>query len=170
MDSDPIDVKQLDRLKPELFDLARLASKATGMPYAALLVNKKTGTVIAKDYNISALTFDPSDQDTVAVVRKAKRALETSDLSDTYVFSLFEPTLLSFDISLFAKITNFAWCINTADAPDGHYLINEYTPTVYAQQHPNLITIHAAYQQQEALQLVESIKSGPMPKGYRLGG
>jgi tRNA(Arg) A34 adenosine deaminase TadA len=168
--NDPIDPQQLERLKPELFELVKLAVRETRMPYAAMLVDKQTGVVIAKDFNTSLQSFDPSDQDTVSLIRKAKRALETNDLSHTYVFSFFEPPLLCFDIAMFAQIANFAWCINTADAPEGHYLITEYTPAVYAQKHPGEIAVTAGYQQDEALELFKSLNLSSMdvPKGYRL--
>jgi tRNA(Arg) A34 adenosine deaminase TadA len=165
--STPIDPAQLERLKPELFALTRQAVKANGMPYASLLVDRATGTVIAKDYNTTFETFDPSNQCTVASLRKAQQALETADLSHTYIFSFFEPTLLIFDIALFAKITHFAWCIDAAKAP-GHYVITEYTVENYASDHPNELQLAPGFAQAEANALLQSLPVH-IPQGFRLG-
>lgn len=163
-----IDPKQLDALKPELFALVQKAIEATGMPYASLLVDKSTGIVIAKGYNNSTASFDPSEQGDVYTIRQAQRSLETSDLSHTYLFSFFEPTVLCFDIAMFAHITSFAWCISLNDAPE-HYFITEYSLRHYDHDHPGKIGIVPDYARQEALALLSNPKIR-IPRGYRLGG
>jgi tRNA(Arg) A34 adenosine deaminase TadA len=167
MDSS-IDVRQLDNLKEQLFALTREAIKQTGMPYASMLVDRATGVVITKDFNNSVTTYDPSDQCSVAGIRKAQAALETSDLSHVYIFGFFEPTVLSFDIAMFAKITNFAWCINAGDAPE-HYIIKEYSLHDYAKQHPNAVHVHPGYAREEALQLLHGATLN-IPANYRMEG
>lgn len=164
----PVDTRQLDKLKDELFDLTRLAIERTGMPYASMLIDRATGIVITKDYNNSVETYDPSDQGSVAGIRRAQAALETSDLSHTYVFSFFEPTVLSFDIAMFAKITNFAWCINATDAPN-HYIIKDYSLVDCARQHPDAVHIVPGYARTEAIQLLNS-STLQIPSNYRMPG
>ena len=169
MDSNAwIDTSQLDNLKEQLFDLTRKAIQETGMPYASMLVDKTTGVVISKDFNRSVETWDPSEQGSVAGIRQAQAALETSDLSHVYIFSFFEPTVLSFDIAMFAKITSFAWCINAADALQ-HYIIKEYSLKDCAAQHPDIVHIHPGYAREEAIQLLNSSTLN-IPANYRMGG
>lgn len=165
--STAINQAQLGKLKDELFELTRLAVVKTGMPYASMIVDRRTGIVIAKDYNTTIETFDPSDQGSVTCIRKAKEALETADLSHTYIFAFFEPTVLSFDIALFAGITNFAWCINATDTPS-HYVIKDYTLKICAQQHPDKVRVVAGFAHNEALNLLKDLAL-QLPKGFRLG-
>jgi len=163
-----MDSSQLEKLKPQLFALVRTSIKTTRMPYATLLVDKRTGVVIARSYNDSVASYDPSDQTDVVAIRKAKEALEAKDLADMYLFSFFEPTVLSFDIAMFAKITSFAWCISATDAPE-HYLITDYSVRVYDRDHPGKIQIMADYAKQEALGLLND-PDIHIPRGYLLGG
>jgi len=103
----------------------------------------------------------------VTGLRKAQHALETSNLSHAYIFAFFEPTVLSFDIAMFAKVTSFAWCINASDAPE-HYVIKDYSLEECARQHPDQMHIVPGFAREDAMKLLTSLELR-MPKGYRIG-
>lgn len=155
MTSNIFDTKTLSEYTDDLFALAKVAAEKSAMPYASLLIDTRTGVLLAKDYNRSRITFDPTDQCSISAIRKLQSALETNDLPHVGIFSFFEPTIMSFDIALFAKIKNFAWCINARSAT-AHYSMLDYTAEDYAKNNPGELNIISSFKQKDALKHLES--------------
>lgn len=163
MTSNLFNTETLDKFTDELFALAKTATKESEMPYASLLIDVCTGVVLAKDFNRSRITFDPTDQCSISAIRKLQSALEVNGLPHVGLFSFFEPTIMSFDIALFAKIKNFAWCIDAKSATS-HYSMLDYTSLDYAKNNPGELNIVSSFKQNDALKHLESLNLPTYPK------
>ncbi len=145
---------KLDKIIDELFEYAEYAVEVSGWPYASFII--KNGVIVARDFNLFPINKDPSAECSISAIRSLQNSLETNDLSDYTLLSLFEPTILSLDIALWAKINKFIWCINATSRPN-HYFTTKYTPTVYASKNKG-IEIQAGIREKEALILIEKLE------------
>lgn len=141
----------------ELFDFAQDVMKTYRIyPYVSFIV--KDEVIVARGYNMERETRDVTMQCSIVAIRQAQEALDTGDLSGYSLYSFFEPTILGFDVALWAGIRDFIWCINSASLPK-HYNKIRYTPLNYMKYHPGEITILNELKEKEALKLVSMAKT-----------
>ena len=144
----------------ELFAYADETMKTKQMfPYVSFLL--KNGTVIARGSNEERETADVTRQDKIVTIRNAQQALGVSDLSGYTLLSIFEPTIMEFDVALWAGITDFMWCIDSRSLPK-HYNNLKYTPLDYAYSHPKKIHITHNLRESEAMKLIEFAESNTL--------
>lgn len=124
-------------------------------PYVGFLI--KNNVIVARGHNQERETKDVTMQDSVVTIRNAQEALDSGDLSGYTILTLFEPTILGFDVALWSGIRNFIWCINSSSLPK-HYNKLRYTPLDYAKAHPGELTIVNGVREKEALKFVEIAK------------
>lgn len=140
----------------ELFIYAKeTMDKLHIFPYVSFIV--KNEQIIAKGYNMATVSKLPyagdiTRQGDVMAVRNAQDKLKTSDLSGYTLISFMEPTILGFDIALWAGINSFIWLINKDSAPS-HYTNISYSPLNYAEKHSDIIIKHGV-REEEALKLL----------------
>ena len=145
-----------EALLDELFVLAKeVMQKHQIYPYVAMVV--KNGEVISRGDNTERETRDVTNHGDVTTIRRAQLALDTGDLSGYTLLSLFEPTILGFDVALWAGITSFAWCINSESLPK-HYHKMRYNPLVYAENNHGKIEIDNGMREKAGLALVKIAK------------
>jgi tRNA(Arg) A34 adenosine deaminase TadA len=151
-----MDGNKLDKILDEIFDFGQeIMSKYGIYPYVAFVT--KNGVIVSKGYNRERETRDVTQQGDVVAIRTAQESLETGSLSGYTLVSLFEPTILGFDVALWSGITDFIWCINSSSLPNHYHKIN-YNPIIYAQNHPGKIIIKNGLREKEGLQLVKISK------------
>lgn len=139
----------------ELFQFCEYAVKTTGWPYVSFIL--QNDVIISRDMNLTRQKLDPSLQCSVSAVRSAQISLETNDLSSYTLLSMFEPTILSFDVALWAGIKKLRWCINASSAPE-HYHNMSYRPKTYLEHHPGKISIQSGLYEKEALDLIHRLR------------
>lgn len=145
-----------DLLLDELFALARETMEKLRMyPYVALVT--KDGQVISRGHNNERETRDVTNHGDVVAIRRAEAGLDTGNLTGYTLLSLFEPTILGFDVALWAGIKSFAWCINSSSLPEHYHKLN-YDPLVYAANHPGEIEIIHGMREKDGLALVKLAK------------
>lgn len=145
------------QLIDELFSFGQEVIKTRGIyPYVSFVV--KDGVIVSRGYNMERESRDVTLQGDVVAIRNAQEALETGDLSGYTLYSLFEPTILGFDVALWSGIQDFVWCINSSSLPKFYNKLR-YTPLAYAKNHPDEITIVHGIHEAEGLALVEKAKS-----------
>jgi tRNA(Arg) A34 adenosine deaminase TadA len=147
--------EKLDKVIKELFVFCKYSINKTGWPYVSFVL--KRGVIVAKDFNNTRQALDPTLQCSVSAIRKVLSSLETNDLAGHSLLSLFEPTILSFDIALWAGIKDFIWCINAKSAPE-HYNKMSYSPLIYASKNPGKVNILSGVCEKEALEFLKSCK------------
>lgn len=147
---------RLEKLLDNLFEFAQEVMDKHGIyPYVSFVV--KDGVIVSRGYNRERESRDVTSQGDVVAVRAAQVSLETGDLSGYTLVSLFEPTILGFDVALWSGIRDFVWCINSTSLPK-HYNKLKYTPLDYAQKHPGEITIKHGLREPAGLDLVKQAK------------
>jgi tRNA(Arg) A34 adenosine deaminase TadA len=140
----------------ELFAYAREIMETHKIfPYVSFIV--KNGVIIARGYNRELETYDLTNQDQVVSIRAAQEVLDTGSLKGYSLYSIFEPTILGFDVALWSGITDFHWCINATSFPASYNPIN-YHIVDYKKRHPDQITIEPGIREKGALKLVEIAK------------
>jgi tRNA(Arg) A34 adenosine deaminase TadA len=142
-----------DYLVDKLIEYAR---NHLNLPYISFVV--KSNVIVSIGYNQTYEKLDETLHGDVVAIRKAQASLETGDLSGYSLYSLFEPTILSFDVALWAGIRDFVWCINSSTVPN-HYNNPKYSPLVYAGDHPGEITIRNGIRESEVLEIVNKTKA-----------
>ncbi|MCR4329837.1 MAG: hypothetical protein NUV65_04820 [Candidatus Roizmanbacteria bacterium] len=148
--------KKIDPIITELITFgSRVMSEQGIYPYVSFIV--KRDVIVARGYNMERESKDVSQQGDVVAIRNAQNALETGDLSGYCLYSLFEPTILGFDVALWSGVRDFVWCINSSSLPKLYNKL-KYSPLHYANRHPKEITIQNGIQEKEALQLVKKAK------------
>lgn len=151
-----MDGKKLESILDELFDFAKQVMDKNSMyPYISFVTKK--GVIISRGYNQERENRDVTLQGDVVAIRNAQAALDTGDLKGYTLVSLFEPTILGFDVALWSGITDFIWCINSSSLPK-HYNKVKYTPLDYSKSHPGKITIQHGLRENEGLALAELSK------------
>lgn len=136
----------------ELLDFARdIRERNKIIPYVAFVV--KEGQVISRGYNFLRESQDVTMFSEVAAIRWTQESLDTGDLSGYTLFNLFEPTLLGFDVALWAGIRDFVWCINAKTMPNQYSSI-PYRIEDYERHNPGEITILAGVNEKEAMKIV----------------
>lgn len=146
-----------DKIIQELLEFAETTMHERQMiPYVDFVV--KDGVIIAKGFNYNRESKDISMFSSVYTIRLAQQALDTGDLSGYSLYSIFEPTIIAFDIALWAGIKDFTWCLNVADVPQ-HYFTTDYSPRIFAANNPDKITIQEGLAKDEALKLVKLAES-----------
>lgn len=145
------------QLIDELFSFGQEIMEIHGIyPYVSFVV--KDGVIISRGYNMERESRDVTLQGDVVAIRNAQEALETGYLSGYTLYSLFEPTILGFDVALWSGIRDFVWCINSASLPRFYNKLR-YAPLDYSKNHPGEITIQNGLREHDALQLVAKAKS-----------
>lgn len=122
-------------------------------PYVSCIV--KDGVIVTMGRNEARETLDVTMDDQVVSIRKAQEALEIGNLSEYTLYSIFEPTILSFDVALWAGIRKFVWCIGSSSVPES-YLNLGYSPKDYEGELQ--IEIVDGIMEEEALKLVRYAK------------
>ncbi len=141
-----------DKIIYQLFDYAKETMQVhKTYPYVSFVL--KNGIVISRGYNREVETFDLTNQDQVVSIREAQKALDTGDLCGYSLFSFFEPTILAFDVALWAGITDFHWCINASSYPASYNPL-KYRVSDFLKNNPGKITIEAGIQEEDALKVV----------------
>jgi tRNA(Arg) A34 adenosine deaminase TadA len=136
-----------------LFDWARQTmEERKSYPYVSFVV--KDNIIVSKGINRERETYDLTNQDQVVSVREAQNSLDTGNLKGYSLVSLFEPTLLAFDVALWAGITDFHWCINASSSPVSYNPMS-YSIKVYKNHNPDKITIESGIREKEALGLLK---------------
>lgn len=145
-----------NQLLDELFKLARETMVNEKIyPYVAMVI--KDGQVISRGHNTERETRDVTNQGDVVAIRRAEAGLDTGNLTGYTLLGLFEPTILGFDVALWAGIKSFAWCINSSSLPQHYHKLN-YNPLIYAKNHPGEIEIVNGLREKEGLELVKLAK------------
>ena len=151
-------VGEIDKNKivRDMLDYAKEIMQSQKMyPWISMVV--KNDVIISRGYNTIRETKDPTMFSGVTAVRWAQASLDPGNLEGCSLYGIFQPTLLDFDIALFAGIRDFVWCISQADAPE-HYTNVEYTPLDYLKLHPGEIKIDLGRYKNEALELLHEAK------------
>ena len=155
-----MDGNNLDILLDKLFGYANEIMAMKGIyPYVSFVT--KNGIIISRGYNQERENRDITSQDSVVAIRNAQTALETGNLAGYILISMFEPTILGFDVALWSGIKDFVWCINSSSLPN-HYNKLKYTPLDYAKHHPGELTISNGLREAEALKLMHYAKSNKL--------
>ena len=140
----------------ELFNFGtEIMNKYKIYPYTDFVV--RDSVIVSRGYNYERESGDISMQSAVTAIRWAQESLEVGDLTGYTLYSLFEPTILGFDVALWSGIRNFVWCLNSSSLPK-HYNKLKYTPLDYLKNHPGKITIKNGIREKEVLELVKSAK------------
>ncbi len=124
-------------------------------PYAAFVI--KNNTIVAKGRNQEQETRDVTRQSEVVAIREAQRILSTGSLDSCTLLSLMEPTILSFDVAMWAGIRDFAWCVDATYFSE-HYTLMNYSPLTYKSVYPEKITVTHGICTDEAIRLIEEAK------------
>lgn len=147
---------QWDKIIDEVFTLGKEVMKQYGTyPYVDLVI--KDGVIVSWGRNTERETRDVTNQSAVVAIRKAQEALDAGDLSGHALVGLFEPTMLGFDVALWSGIRSFVWCINSLSLPR-HFNKMNYSPLIYAKNHPGKIEIVNGLREKEGLDLVKIAK------------
>ncbi len=142
-----------EKIIDELFNYANSVMNDKKIyPYVDFIV--KNGVVISRGYNRERETGDLTMQGSVVAIRNAIEALGTGDLSGYSLYSFFEPTILNFDVAIWAGIKKFIWCINSSLIPR-HYNNMKYLLLDYAKNHSRDITITNGVREKDAMKLVK---------------
>ena len=148
-----MDCKSLKIHAQELLTFAELSMRTYRVyPYAAFVIHDNI--VIAKGRNEEQETRDITRQSEVVAIRNAQNVVKAGSLSGYTILSLMEPTILSFDVALWAGIRDFAWCVDSTYFSE-HYTSMSYSPLQYAKQHPTEISITRGLYSSEAVSLIE---------------
>ncbi|OGK23139.1 hypothetical protein A3A46_01220 [Candidatus Roizmanbacteria bacterium RIFCSPLOWO2_01_FULL_37_13] len=140
----------------ELFNFGtEIMNKYKIYPYTDFVV--RDSVIVSRGYNYERESGDISMQSAVTAIRWAQESLEVGDLTGYTLYSLFEPTILGFDVALWSGIRNFVWCLNSSSLPK-HYNKLKYTPLDYLKNHPGKITIKNGIREKEVLELVKIAK------------
>src|SRR3989338_1861416 len=140
----------------ELFNFGtEIMNKYKIYPYTDFVV--RDSVIVSRGYNYERESGDISMQSAVTAIRWAQESLEVGDLTGYTLYSLFEPTILGFDVALWSGIRDFVWCINSTSLPK-HYNKLKYTPLDYAQKHPGEIAIKHGLREPAGLDLVKQDK------------
>lgn len=124
-------------------------------PYAAYVI--KDNKILATGRNEEKETLDVTRQSEVVAIRDAQRILSTGSLEGCTLLSLMEPTILSFDVAMWAGIRDFAWCVDASYFSE-HYTIMNYSPLTYKSVYPQKISITNGLYTDDAIQLIEEAK------------
>lgn len=144
-------------LSDELFDYAHeVIRKHNTFPYVSFLL--KNHVVVPRGFNQTHQKLDESLHCDVVAIRNAQQAMETGDLSGYTLFSLFEPTILSFDLAMFTGIRHFIWHVDKEDLPESYSVI-PYGPHDYARLKPNEINIEYGKKRDIAKQIMQNALS-----------
>ena len=150
-------IKSNEEIIDELFVYAEnVMEKYKIFPYVAFVV--KDIEIIARGHNMATTdkllyAGDITQQGDVMAVRNAQKILTSGNLNGYTLVSFMEPTILGFDVALWAGITNFVWCVNKLQIPE-HYTDISYRPTDYAKKHME-IKIIDGIESEKALELVK---------------
>lgn len=125
------------------------------MPYVSFVA--KSGVIIARGYNREREEEDITEQDAVVAIRLAQDALGIGDLSKYSLYSLFEPTILGFDVALWAGIKRFVWCVNKSSVPVEYNKIH-YGPLDYIAHHPEELFITNGLLEEEGKKLIQKAR------------
>lgn len=99
---------------------AKESVKEGGFPAGAVIV--KDGEVIAKGLSLGSKENDPTMHAEADAIRKACRALGTTDLSDCVLYDSLEPCLMCFSASNWSKIPKIVFgCKKTKEMADKEY-------------------------------------------------
>lgn len=141
-----------EKILDELFLFAKeIMEKKKIYPYVSFIV--KEGVIVSKGYNQEREKRDITFQCQVTAIRQAQEALDTGNLEGYTLISLFEPTILGFDVALWSGIRDFVWCINSSSAPK-QYNNMKYSVLDYQKNHPDKITVQNGLREKEPLKLV----------------
>lgn len=151
-----MDGNKLNSLLDDLFTFAKETMQTKQIyPYVSFVV--KNGIIVSRGFNDERETRDITNQGDVVAIRNAQQSLDTSSLSGYTLVSFFEPTILGFDVALWAGISDFIWCINSSSLPKQYNKL-KYTPLDYAKHHPGKLTIQHGLREKEAMKLTKIAK------------
>ena len=85
---------------------AQKAAIADEVPVGAVLVDNKTGKIVAKAHNKTEHGLDPTAHAEISVIRKAAKKLKTKRLWGTTLFVTLEPCAMCAAAISFARIEN----------------------------------------------------------------
>ncbi len=85
-------------------------------PFGAVIVNKKTGKIIAKAHNTVIKDNDPSAHAEINAIRKASKKMKSIHLSDCIIYSTCEPCPMCFSAIHWAGIKEIYFGANISDA------------------------------------------------------
>ncbi len=150
-----------DTIIKELLDFGKKTMESYKIyPYVEFIA--KNNVIVSRGFNLATSTTEKYNGDItlqgdVVAIRQAQEALGVGDLSKYSLYSLFQPTILGFDVALWAGIKRFVWCINASSLPN-HYNKMHYSPYDYLNNHPGEIFITGGVEEKSALQLVNTAK------------
>ncbi len=147
-------VGNLDSLMRQVLSFSvEVMDRMHQFPYVAFVV--KDTAVVSRAVNEVYQNLDPTAHCDAVAIRRAQMALETGDLSECTLISLFEPTVLSFDVALWASIHQFVWCLDKEDLPD-QYTSIPYGPREYLRDHPRKISVSRGVLREQGLKIMHS--------------
>lgn len=86
-------------------DVAILSKNSGGVAIGAVLVDNKTGEIVAKGESVVSLTKDPTAHAEINCIRTASRMLATDDLYSLTLYSTLEPCHMCLSASAWARIS-----------------------------------------------------------------
>ena len=91
-------------------------ARGEGGPFGAVIVNTKTGKIIARSHNMVLQTNDPTAHAEVTCIRLASARLGRHDLSDCTLYSSCEPCPMCFGAIHWARLRQCTYASLAEDA------------------------------------------------------
>ena len=118
------DVEEVDRMKKvdverfmrEAIRVAYMGIEKGQSPFGAVVVDRKTGEIVARAYNTVVKDNDPTAHAEVNAIRKAARKLKTYNLKGHVIFSTCEPCPMCFSAIHWANLDEVYFGATIEDA------------------------------------------------------
>ena len=102
----------------QAIDAAILSKHSRGTAIGAILVDNKTGEVIASGESLVGLTKDPTAHAEINCIRAASQTLHSDDLFNLTLFSTLEPCHMCLSASAWARIAKIYFGAYKKDVND----------------------------------------------------
>lgn len=87
-----------------------------GGPFAAIIVNPKTGEVVSEATNSVLETVDPTAHAEINAIRKATQKVKHFELRDFILYTSCEPCPMCLGAIYWARLSKVIYCADRADA------------------------------------------------------
>lgn len=96
-------------------------ARGEGGPFGAVIVDKKTGSIVARGHNMVLQNNDPTAHAEVTVIRKACSKLGTFSLDNCILYTSCEPCPMCLGATHWAKIPEMYYSATADDAAEGGF-------------------------------------------------
>lgn len=124
-----------------------------GFPAGAVLV--KNDEVIATGTSIGNILHDPTSHGEVATIREACKALGTTDLSGTTLYTSLEPCSMCLSAAMWASISKIVFACRKEEVPQWFYGGTYETNSINEKFTKPLEVIHEQSNQAEAIKVIK---------------